>query len=258
VAALLADSSLLVIGEPGSGKTFLAQTVIEELRDRGFLVATPRIGTVKQILMDIATDLGVDTETLEGKTMTAQQLRDAIAEWLEENNAFLVLDDVHRFPASMRYWLEQLHIQEQPMITSQKSKVKSQNYFWRFSFALTIMAARMFINSLISFNKESSLLSGTISEAINNLSQYLVSLASFKAISNLWIKSAVLCAALDSWTLAPIEVPERINCLDKSRLTPGFSLRKLQSLTTRRENSKVRSQISKGLSGITNPRCARS
>jgi Holliday junction resolvasome RuvABC ATP-dependent DNA helicase subunit len=116
VAALLANSSLLVIGEPGSGKTFLAQTVIEELQDRGFTVATPPIGTVKQILVDIATDLGVDTETLEGKSMTAQQLRDAIAEWLEENNAFLVLDDVHRFPASMRYWLEQLHIQEQPML----------------------------------------------------------------------------------------------------------------------------------------------
>jgi Holliday junction resolvasome RuvABC ATP-dependent DNA helicase subunit len=116
VAALLANSSLLVIGEPGSGKSFLANTVIEELRDRSFLVATPRIGTVKQILMDIANDLGVDTETLEGKTMTAQQLRDAIAEWLSENNAFLVLDDVHRFPASMRYWLEQLHIQEQPML----------------------------------------------------------------------------------------------------------------------------------------------
>ena len=116
VAALLADSSLLVIGEPGSGKTFLAQTVIEELRDRSFTVATPRIGTVKQILVDIATDLGVDTETLEGKTMTAQQLRDEIAQWLEENTAFLVLDDVHRFPASMRYWLEELHIQGQPML----------------------------------------------------------------------------------------------------------------------------------------------
>jgi GTPase SAR1 family protein len=116
VAALLADSSLLVIGEPGSGKTFLANTVIEELRDRGFAVAVPRIGTVKQILTDIANDLGVDTETLEGKSMTAQQLRDEIAEWLSENNAFLVLDDVHRFPASMRYWLEQLHLQEQPML----------------------------------------------------------------------------------------------------------------------------------------------
>jgi Holliday junction resolvasome RuvABC ATP-dependent DNA helicase subunit len=116
VAALLADSSLLVIGEPGSGKSFLANTVIEELQDRGFVVATPRIGTVKQILTDIANDLGVDTETLEGKSMTAQQLQEAIAEWLEENNAFLILDDVHRFPASMRYWLEQLHIQEQPML----------------------------------------------------------------------------------------------------------------------------------------------
>jgi GTPase SAR1 family protein len=116
VAALLANSSLLVIGEPGSGKTFLANTVIEELQERGFTVAVPRIGTVKQILVDIANDLGVDTETLEGKTMTTQQLQEAIAEWLSENTAFLSLDDVHRFPSSLRYWLEQLHLQGQPML----------------------------------------------------------------------------------------------------------------------------------------------
>ena len=116
VAALLANSSLLVIGEPGSGKTFLAQAVIEDLRQQNFRVANPRIGTVKQILIDIAEDLSIDTETLEGKAMTVQQLRDEIAQWLKDNTAFLILDDVHRFPASLRYWLEQLHFQEQPLL----------------------------------------------------------------------------------------------------------------------------------------------
>ena len=82
VAALLANASLLVVGEAGAGKTFLAERIIEDLWGRGFPVAAPAIGTVKQMLLEIAGDLGVDTETLEGKPMTAQQLQETIAEWL--------------------------------------------------------------------------------------------------------------------------------------------------------------------------------
>jgi GTPase SAR1 family protein len=116
VAALLANASLLVVGEAGAGKTFLAERVIEELLDRGFPVAAPAIGTVKQMLLEIAGDLGVDTETLEGKPMTGQQLQEAIAEWLQNNVAFLVMDNAHRFQVSLRCWLEKLHLQGQPML----------------------------------------------------------------------------------------------------------------------------------------------
>jgi GTPase SAR1 family protein len=116
VAALLANASLLVVGEAGAGKTFLAERVIEELLDRGFPVAAPAIGTVKQMLLEIAGDLGVDTETLEGKPMTGQQLQEAIAEWMQGNVAFLVMDNAHRFPVSLRCWLEKLHLQGQPIL----------------------------------------------------------------------------------------------------------------------------------------------
>jgi hypothetical protein len=116
VAALLANSSLLVVSEPGAGKSFLAETVQEELEAQGFLVAAPSIGTVKQVLIDIASALGVDTETLEGKAMNSQQLQQAIASFLDDQIAFLVLDDAHRFPVSLRCWLEQLHSQGQPML----------------------------------------------------------------------------------------------------------------------------------------------
>ncbi len=116
MAALLANASLLVVGEAGAGKTFLAERVIEELLDRGFPVAAPAIGTVKQMLLEIAGDLGVDTETLEGKPMTGQQLQEAIAEWLQGNVAFLVMDNAHRFPVSLRCWLEKLHLQGQPIL----------------------------------------------------------------------------------------------------------------------------------------------
>ena len=116
VAALLANSSLLVVSEPGSGKSFLADAVKEELEAQSFIVASPRIGTAKQVLLDIANSLGVDTETLEGKTMNSQQLQSAIALFLEQQIAFLILDDAHRFPVSLRCWLEQLHNQGQPML----------------------------------------------------------------------------------------------------------------------------------------------
>ena len=116
VAALLANSSLLVVSEPGAGKSFLAEAVKEELESQSFLVAAPSIGTVKQVLLDIASSLGVDAETLEGKSMNTQQLQSAIAQFLDDQIAFLVLDDAHRFPVSLRCWLEQLHSQGQPML----------------------------------------------------------------------------------------------------------------------------------------------
>ena len=116
VAALLANSSLLVVSEPGAGKSFLAEAVKEELEAQNFLVAAPAIGTVKQVLLDIANALGVDAETLEGKTMNTQQLQLAIAQFLEQQIAFLILDDAHRFPVSLRCWLEQLHAQGQSML----------------------------------------------------------------------------------------------------------------------------------------------
>ncbi|MEA5537060.1 AAA family ATPase [Crocosphaera sp. XPORK-15E] len=115
-AALLANSSLLVIGEPGSGKSFLAQLITQEIREQGFLVSAPGSGTAKQTFIAIAEDLNIDTETLEGKAMTTQQLQEAIADFLVNNTAFLILDDAHRFPVSIRCWLEKLHEREQPML----------------------------------------------------------------------------------------------------------------------------------------------
>ncbi|MGB5709685.1 MAG: AAA family ATPase, partial [Waterburya sp.] len=66
VAALQANSSLLVVGEAGCGKTFLAQAITAELTEMNFQVAVTKPGTVKQILSEIATQLGVDTENLDG------------------------------------------------------------------------------------------------------------------------------------------------------------------------------------------------
>ena len=116
VAALQANSSLLVVGEAGIGKSVLGEAVAEELQELGFTVAIAHPLTVKQALSDIANQLGVDTETLEGKSLTSAQLSVAIAEWLKDNTAFLICDDAHRYTVQFRTWLAQLHEQRQPLL----------------------------------------------------------------------------------------------------------------------------------------------
>ena len=116
VAALQANSSLLVVGEAGCGKTFLSQAITAELTEMNFQVAVTKPGTVKQILSDIAMQLGVDTEDLEGKTLSTMGLMKEIADWLLVNTAFLICDNAHRFPVSLRCWLDQLHTQGQPIL----------------------------------------------------------------------------------------------------------------------------------------------
>lgn len=116
VAALQANSSLLVVGEAGCGKTFLSQAITAELTTMNFTVAVTKPGTVKQILSEIAAQLGVDTENLDGKALSTMGLMKEIADWLLVNTAFLICDNAHRFPVSLRCWLDQLHTQGQPIL----------------------------------------------------------------------------------------------------------------------------------------------
>jgi len=116
VAALQANSSLLVVGEAGCGKSVLGEAVAEELQQMGYKVAIAAPATVKQSLLLIAEEIGVDIETMEGKALTAQGLQDAIAAFLKNNTAFLIFDNAHRLQVSLRCWLEQLHSQGQPLV----------------------------------------------------------------------------------------------------------------------------------------------
>lgn len=116
VAALTANSSLLVVGEAGSGKSVLGEAVAEELEQLGYTVAIAHPATVKQTLLSIAEQIGVETESLEGKALTVQGLQEAIAAFLGDNTAFLIFDNAHRLQVSLRCWLEELHSQGQPVL----------------------------------------------------------------------------------------------------------------------------------------------
>lgn len=115
-ASLLANGSILIVGEEGSGKSVLANAVVESLQDDGFTISFVEPATPKQMLKKIAEQLGVETQNLEGKALTADQLKRAIATYLTENTAFLVVDDTHLCDSKFRLWLKQLRRENVPML----------------------------------------------------------------------------------------------------------------------------------------------
>ncbi|KOP24602.1 9-O-acetyl-N-acetylneuraminate esterase [Hapalosiphon sp. MRB220] len=104
------------MGEEGSGKSVLANAVVESLIEDGFTLAFIEPATPKQMLKEIAEQLGVETQNLEGKPLSADQLKRAIATYLSNNTAFLVIDDAHVCEAKFRMWLKQLRRENIPML----------------------------------------------------------------------------------------------------------------------------------------------
>lgn len=117
VAILQANSSVLVVGETGCGKTTLAKNILLEVQEIRFIAALCEpAATSKQFLIKVAKELGVDIENLDGKRLTTEELQEAIAEFLSKTSAFLICDDAHRYGVGIRYWLEKLYEAGQPMV----------------------------------------------------------------------------------------------------------------------------------------------
>lgn len=109
VATLLRDESLLVLGDPGAGKTAIAFATRTELKHLGYTVAVAGYnGSAKETLVDIAEQIGasVMTDDDRPKQKTAQQLREDLRDRLVQPKTLLICDDAHRWSASLRYWLE--------------------------------------------------------------------------------------------------------------------------------------------------------
>ena len=123
-ASLLANGAILIVGEEGSGKSVLGNAVVEKLTCDGFLVAFVEPTTPKQMLLEITQQFELPTEDIEGKNLTMDKLkraiclqqRFAIAEFLSENTAFIVLDDAQSCDMKFRIWLKQLRRKGVPML----------------------------------------------------------------------------------------------------------------------------------------------
>jgi hypothetical protein len=115
-ASLLANGAILIVGEEGSGKSVLGNAVVEKLTCDGFLVAFVEPTTPKQMLLEITQQFELPTEDIEGKNLTMDKLKRAIAEFLGENTAFIVLDDAQSCDMKFRIWLKQLRRKGVPML----------------------------------------------------------------------------------------------------------------------------------------------
>jgi hypothetical protein len=115
-ASLLANGAILIVGEEGSGKSVLANAVFERLICDGFLVAFVEPTTPKQMLLEITQQFNLPSQDIEGKNLTVDKLKRAIAEFLGENTAFIVLDDAQSCDMKFRIWLKQLRRKGVPML----------------------------------------------------------------------------------------------------------------------------------------------
>lgn len=111
IAALVEGESILVLGEPGSGKSVLGERVKKALEGQGFTVAMGvYLGSNKELLREIAQMLGVpiEEELDSGKTrqLTVDELRREIGLELKQPDRVLIADDAERWPQSLRLWLE--------------------------------------------------------------------------------------------------------------------------------------------------------
>ncbi len=98
------------------GKSHLARRVAEALRARQLRVALVTPSTPKQAVLEIALQLGIAIATDEGRPLTQMQLQTEIAALLAQHHAYLLIDDAHRLPVSLRVWLEQLLARGQAMV----------------------------------------------------------------------------------------------------------------------------------------------
>jgi hypothetical protein len=127
LAALKANGSILLCGEEGIGKTILNDAIAQELMDEGYRVAMiPTPATARQMLISIAEQLEVETINLEGKALTVEKLKWAIADFLRQNPAtFLVFDDAHQLDPKFRTWLKNLQRSGTPMLLTATRPPKS-------------------------------------------------------------------------------------------------------------------------------------
>lgn len=108
VASIQSASSLLVVGDQGSGKTFLAEQVYKAFLIAGFSVAYVEPCTTKQLLLKICSSFNIPTQNLEGKKLTVEQLKQEIEIALKEGTRIMIFDDAQCIETKIRFWLKKI------------------------------------------------------------------------------------------------------------------------------------------------------
>ena len=108
IASLQQRKSICVTGEVGSGKTHLAKLVQDELDCCYGVYRGDNTKCLQMIAEGLEIDLYQITEEGDrGKPLTAKQLKEEIT--LNLGSTILICDRAHKWPASLKGWLEDLH-----------------------------------------------------------------------------------------------------------------------------------------------------
>ena len=118
VQALQKGESLLVVGEQGCGKSFLACRLLDGLEDVQWPLLLDGSETVREFMAAMAEGLGVGAYTENENIRPSTQLKQEIEALLRANprQAALIIDDANYLAKSIRLWLSKLVDLGVPMV----------------------------------------------------------------------------------------------------------------------------------------------
>jgi hypothetical protein len=116
--AVKQGESLLVIGEQGSGKSTVANSVKASCQDtfKGGVAVVSYSGSIKPFLLSIGRQLKIELtkpkinskgEEVGETPMSVDEMKEEIGGNLF--NKLLIIDDAHRLPTSLKLWIEEVH-----------------------------------------------------------------------------------------------------------------------------------------------------
>lgn len=125
MASLKAAQQILITSSEGMGKSFLLNQVCDRLTSEGFIVCRIDKSSPKIMLIQMANILGVETRSLEGKSLTSDGLKAAVGQYLSVNPAFLLFDDAHLIQLDFRHWLKTMKEIGVPLLLAATSPPRS-------------------------------------------------------------------------------------------------------------------------------------
>jgi KaiC/GvpD/RAD55 family RecA-like ATPase len=110
VEGLRSGQSLLVTGEPGSGKTGVATEVMNRLADEYTVAIIRYAGSAIDLLRGLCDQFGISTTIAldkgKEKQMTALQLKAELLKQMQKPRHLLIADDSHQWSAALKDWLQ--------------------------------------------------------------------------------------------------------------------------------------------------------
>ena len=123
--AIEQKESLLIIGEQGSGKSTVANSVKASCQDtfKGGIAVVSYSGSIKPFLLSIGRQLNIELtkpkinskgEQVGETPMSFDEMKEEIGSNLF--NKLLIIDDAHRLPTSLKLWIEEVHKEGNQML----------------------------------------------------------------------------------------------------------------------------------------------